>query len=557
MEFRRYQHLERFGTTEVQNIELGECFIFPKIDGTNASVWLHEGEIQAGSRTRHLSLEKDNAGFYEWVLKQENLLNYLKENPTHRLFGEWLCLSGDTKIRLVSGGKNGHTRTLREMYEYSKNPVIEKNYYKTKKTTKEYFTTKAPWWERYGYPQCFSLFLDEDKIKPQRIAKIIFSGNKAVYEIKTRKGYNIKSTLEHKFLTNNGWKSLSDIKTGDVLAVTELFNHRQKRKYGVGSRKILKLFKDLRNKNNCRKCGASTSLEVHHKDENWENNNLENLEVLCRDCHSTIHKNITSINKSFDYEFDKITSIEYKGIEDCYDISMGAEENSSSFVANGFIVHNCPHSLKTYRENAWRNFYVFDVAEVKKQEELLHEGDDHLIYKHYNFYQPILEKYGINYIPPISIIQKGDYEYFLKQLEKNVFLIEDGKGAGEGIVIKNYDFRNKYNRNTFAKIVTSEFKEKHAKEMGASVVKRKDLIEETIADEFVTKALCEKVFSKIENQGGWSSKKIPQLLNTVFYDLVKEDSWEFVKKHKNPNINFGTLQHFTFMKVKEHLPQVF
>ena len=77
--FKKYQHLERFGTTEVQNIELGECHIFPKIDGTNASVWLHNGEIQAGSRTRHLSLEKDNAGFLEWVLKQENLLNYLKE----------------------------------------------------------------------------------------------------------------------------------------------------------------------------------------------------------------------------------------------------------------------------------------------------------------------------------------------------------------------------------------------------------------------------------------------------------------------------------------------
>ena len=84
--FKRYQHLERFGTTEVQNIELGECFIFPKIDGTNASVWLHNGEIQAGSRTRHLSLEKDNAGFLEWVLKQENLLNYLKQSMCCILF---------------------------------------------------------------------------------------------------------------------------------------------------------------------------------------------------------------------------------------------------------------------------------------------------------------------------------------------------------------------------------------------------------------------------------------------------------------------------------------
>jgi len=91
MEFKKYQHLERFGTTEVQNIELGKTYIFPKIDGTNASVWLNEkGEIQAGSRKRHLTLDADNAGFYAWVKEQGNLLEYLEENPTHRLYGEWL-----------------------------------------------------------------------------------------------------------------------------------------------------------------------------------------------------------------------------------------------------------------------------------------------------------------------------------------------------------------------------------------------------------------------------------------------------------------------------------
>ena len=64
MKFRKYQHIERFGTTEVSQIEFGECFIFPKIDGTNASVWLDDGEICAGSRQRQLSIEADNAGFY-------------------------------------------------------------------------------------------------------------------------------------------------------------------------------------------------------------------------------------------------------------------------------------------------------------------------------------------------------------------------------------------------------------------------------------------------------------------------------------------------------------
>lgn len=312
MSFVKYQHLERFGTSEVLNIELGECYVFPKIDGTNASVWaetsgLYTVDIKAGSRNRELSLEKDNAGFYEWVLNQKNIHNFLIDNPHLRLFGEWLV----------------------------------------------------------------------------------------------------------------------------------------------------------------------------------------------------------------------------------------------------------PHSLKTYRENAWRNFYVFDVCRVKPESERTHEGDDHLVYLKYDEYKPLLEKYDIQYVPPIAVINKGTYELFIDQLAKNVFLIEDGKGAGEGIVIKNYDFRNRFNRNTFAKIVTSEFKEKHAKEMGGSVIKGSDLIEEKIADEFVTKALCEKVYSKIENEGGWSSKMIPRLLNTVYYDLIKEDAWEFVKKHKNPSINFGTLQHFTFKKVKENLPHVF
>ena len=90
MEFIKYQHLERFGTTEVELIEIGECYVFPKIDGTNASVWIQNGEVQAGSRNRHLSLHKDNAGFLEWVLKQENIKEYLLENPKHILYGEWL-----------------------------------------------------------------------------------------------------------------------------------------------------------------------------------------------------------------------------------------------------------------------------------------------------------------------------------------------------------------------------------------------------------------------------------------------------------------------------------
>lgn len=295
MDFKKYTHIERLGTTEVLGISLGTSYIFPKLDGTNSSVWLDEkGEIQAGSRNRHLTLEKDNAGFYAWVKEQENIIQYLKENPTHRLYGEWLV----------------------------------------------------------------------------------------------------------------------------------------------------------------------------------------------------------------------------------------------------------PHSLKTYNKEAWNKFYVFDVEK---------NGE----YLHYDIYNHLLTGKSIDFILPICIIENASYQQLINQLNKNVFLIEDGKGLGEGIVIKNYEFKNQYKSKAYAKIVTSEFKEKHTKTMGAPNIKGSKLVEEEIAKEFVTTALVEKVYAKIENETEFNSKSIARLLNTVFYDIVKEETWNFIKKHKNPVINFKTLQHFVYNEVKFKNPNLF
>ncbi|KQL21872.1 hypothetical protein AN957_09995 [Cytobacillus solani] len=41
----------------------------------------------------------------------------------------------------------------------------------------------------------------------------------------------------------------------------------------------------------CNRCGINENLQVHHKDRNRSNNELDNLEVLCYDCHSEEHKN--------------------------------------------------------------------------------------------------------------------------------------------------------------------------------------------------------------------------------------------------------------------------
>lgn len=90
MKFLRYPHLCKFGHLEVQNIEFGITHIFPKLDGTNASIWNKNNQIAAGSRNRELSTNSDNAHFFSTILFRDGHLEYILKHPTHILYGEWL-----------------------------------------------------------------------------------------------------------------------------------------------------------------------------------------------------------------------------------------------------------------------------------------------------------------------------------------------------------------------------------------------------------------------------------------------------------------------------------
>ncbi len=294
MEFRRYQSLKRYGETEVIGIEFGDCFIFPKVDGTNGSVYLRDGEVKAGSRNRELSLDNDNQGFYAYILSDDRVKKYLKKHPTHRLFGEFL-------VR---------------------------------------------------------------------------------------------------------------------------------------------------------------------------------------------------------------------------------------------------HTLKTYRDDAWRKFYIFDVCIDKNEEEVE--------YLTYDAYKPLLEEFDLDYIPPIAKIKNPTYESLVKCLERNNFLIKDGQGVGEGIVVKSYDFYNRFGNQVWAKIVSSEFKEKHVMEMGYPEINVKITVEELAVDEYCTEAFIEKEYAKIvAEKDGWRNEYIPMLFGKIFYEFVNESMWEIVKKYKNPIINFGFLKSLIIQKVKK------
>ena len=209
-----------------------------------------------------------------------------------------------------------------------------------------------------------------------------------------------------------------------------------------------------------------------------------------------------------------------------------------------------PHSLKTYKDSAWRKFYVFDIAE---------RDDETGVVKHYHYnkVQALCEEYGIDYIAPIRIIKNPQYDNIVKVTEENTFLIKDGEGVGEGVVLKNYDFVNKYGRQTWAKVVTSDFKEKHNKTIGAPISKGTAYVEEAIVERYLTDDIIDKVFAKLTLEDGWSSKMIPRLLQTVWYDFINENAWEMIKAHKCPTINYKVLNRFVMNRIKNYKQELF
>lgn len=276
MEFRKYQHVERFGSEETEGINNGLCYVFPKIDGTNAQLWFND-KLCAGSRKRELSEDLDNAGFYVWAQKQENILSFFQSYPHLRLYGEWLV----------------------------------------------------------------------------------------------------------------------------------------------------------------------------------------------------------------------------------------------------------PHSLRTYRDDAWDKFYVFDIMD-----------DD--VYLPYEEYKLILEKFDIEYIPLLTKIENPTYEELVALLDKNTYLVKEG--VGEGIVIKNYAYRNKFGHVRWAKIIKGDFANNSS-----------EILEKEIVDRYVTESLVKKEKAKIENECGWNDKMMPRLLNTVYHCLIQEEGWNFIKKYKNPTIDFGKLNYYSNEKVKNYV----
>jgi hypothetical protein len=244
------------------------------------------------------------------------------------------------------------------------------------------------------------------------------------------------------------------------------------------------------------------------------------------------------------------------------------EEGKDNFDFREWVIQNCglfnrvfdehpkwrlygewlvPHTFKGYRGDAWKRFYVFDVY-----------SDEIEQYLSYEVYKEELEKFGIDFIPPLAIVRNGEYTRFMHYLSQNFFMIPDGGEPGEGVVLKNYDYQNKFGRQAFAKLIRNEFKEMHVKAMGAPEVNNSKMNEERILEKVLSIHLVDKTIEKIRHAtGAFNKRDIPRLFETVFYDIIREELWDSWKEIGFGSINGKTLKALVINKIKELKPEIF
>lgn len=209
-----------------------------------------------------------------------------------------------------------------------------------------------------------------------------------------------------------------------------------------------------------------------------------------------------------------------------------------------------------YDEIAYRQFYLFDVlvqaeeinepdvsretSEMKKKEAEEHRSRD--IVRQCQWLTPnevrdVAEKCGLR-VPEVFAEVENPTPDDLQQYAGMTVLGQ----KGEGIVLKNAGFVNKWGDRVCAKIVTQEFKEDNGIVFGGNNKHSETYVEMKMVNEFMTLARIQKIMNKLQPhiEERLDKEHTARIIQTAYRDMFEEELWDFVKKNKQ--IDFGHLQ---------------
>lgn len=194
-----------------------------------------------------------------------------------------------------------------------------------------------------------------------------------------------------------------------------------------------------------------------------------------------------------------------------------------------------------YKETSYKQFYLFDVtsrteetdSDEEAREEFWSKMAVHQLAKDFDLKTP--EYHGEFHNPEVSAIME--------------FVGKSTLGErGEGVVLKNPLFRDKFGNHNYAKIVTESFKEDNGVVFGGNNKHSDSYSEMYVVNKYMTLARIEKIMNKLQPiiDKKLDLEHIPRISNTAYHDMLTEEIWEIAGKVQT--INFATLKRVAMKK---------
>lgn len=201
-----------------------------------------------------------------------------------------------------------------------------------------------------------------------------------------------------------------------------------------------------------------------------------------------------------------------------------------------------------YKELNYKKFYLFDITKEmqKRNEEGVEETVE--ITLDIPFMYELAEKYEIPAVHLFGTVENPTMDQ-LKAFAGTSMLGE----KGEGIVIKNLSFVNKFGVQQWGKFVTQEFKEDNGITFGGNNKHSESYEEMYYVNKMMTLPRVQKVLHKLESsEGRLSEKHIPRVMGTCYHDLISEEGWVIAQElgKTGKMFNFKTFKSLCDRKAK-------
>jgi hypothetical protein len=201
------------------------------------------------------------------------------------------------------------------------------------------------------------------------------------------------------------------------------------------------------------------------------------------------------------------------------------EENQNLILYGEWLVK---HSIN-YTQDHYNKFYLFDVW----------NGDEY--WEQWEV-EELAARLEVEY--PIMY---GTGKFTLEQLD--AFVDQEYLGhKNEGVVIKPFDFVNKFGERPYAKRVSQAFKEQNAIVFGGNDKHSAAYWEQYVTNKYCTIATLEKNLNKLAPEIGerLDKKHTPRVAMTCVHDSYQENAWEIFKKV--PKLDFKKTQNLMMRK---------